>query len=137
MQEFTDDLMSYITAADAVVAMGGYNTVCEILSAGKPATIVPRFKPSKEQLLRAARISRLGLCNMIHPQQLTPNLLINSLLSQLSVDQLTPTIQLDLNALPRISHYIRQLLSLKVQASKVNYIYRTYPEASPLVAALQ
>ena len=139
IKEFTDDLMSYITAADAVVAMGGYNTVCEILSARKPATIIPRCKPSKEQLMRAARISRLGLCKMIHPQQLTPNLLVNSLLSQLSFDLLTPTIQLDLNALPRISHCIRELLSLKMQESKVCYIHRTYPESSnlDLVAALQ
>src|SRR5699024_1770372 len=30
--EFTDDLTSYICAADAVVSMGGYNSVCEILS---------------------------------------------------------------------------------------------------------
>lgn len=137
IQEFTDDLMSYITAADAVVAMGGYNTVCEILSAGKPATIVPRFKPSKEQLMRAARISRLGLCKMIHPQQLTPNLLVNSLLNQLFLEGLTPTIQLDLNALPRISHHIGKLLSLKVKKSKVSYIHCRYPEASNLVAALQ
>ena len=137
MREFTDDLMSYITAADAVVAMGGYNTVCEILSARKPATIIPRFKPSKEQLMRAARISRLGLCKMINPQQLTPNLLVDSLLSNLSVDRLTPTIQLDLNALPRISHYIDQLLSLKIQENKISYIHRTYPESSNLVAAIQ
>ena len=130
MREFTDDLMSYITAADAVIAMGGYNTVCEILSARKPATIVPRFKPSKEQLMRAARISRLGLCKMIHPQQLTPKLLIDTLLSQLSIDRLTPAIQLDLNALPRISHYIGQLLSLKLQENKISYIHRTYPELS-------
>ncbi|MDJ0695068.1 glycosyltransferase [Mastigocoleus sp. MO_188.B34] len=137
MREFTDDLMSYMTAADAVVGMGGYNTVCEILSARKPATIVPRFKPSKEQLMRAARISRLGLCKMIHPQHLTPDALANSLLSQLSFDQLTPKIQLDLNALPRISHYIGQLLSLKVEQSKVFYISSPHSESSNLVAALQ
>lgn len=137
MREFTNDLMSYITAADTVVAMGGYNTVCEILSARKPATIIPRFKPSKEQLMRAARISRLGLCKMIHPQQLTPSLLVNSALSQLSFDRFTPTIQLDLNALPRISHYISQLLSLKVQESKISYIHRSCPESTNLVAALQ
>ena len=30
--------------ADRVIAMGGYNTLCEVLSFGKPALIVPRVK---------------------------------------------------------------------------------------------
>jgi predicted glycosyltransferase len=48
-----------------VVAMGGYNTFCEILSFGKPALIVPRTAPRQEQFLRAARAERLGLLRML------------------------------------------------------------------------
>jgi predicted glycosyltransferase len=48
-----------------VVAMGGYNTFCEILSFGKPALIVPRTAPRQEQFLRAARAERLGLVRML------------------------------------------------------------------------
>jgi predicted glycosyltransferase len=48
-----------------VVAMGGYNTFCEILSFGKPALIVPRTAPRQEQFLRAARAARLGLVRML------------------------------------------------------------------------
>jgi predicted glycosyltransferase len=44
-----------------VVAMGGYNTFCEILSFGKPALLVPRTEPRQEQLLRAERAAQLGL----------------------------------------------------------------------------
>jgi predicted glycosyltransferase len=47
--------------AAAVVAMGGYNTFCEILSFGKPALLVPRTRPRLEQHLRAERAARLGL----------------------------------------------------------------------------
>src|SRR5688572_17227395 len=32
--EFTPDLISYLAAADLVVSMAGYNTVCEMLSLG-------------------------------------------------------------------------------------------------------
>lgn len=39
--------------AHCVVAMGGYNTFCEILSFDKPALIVPRVKPRLEQAIRA------------------------------------------------------------------------------------
>lgn len=48
-----------------VVAMGGYNTFCEILSFDKPALIVPRTEPRLEQWLRAERAARLGLVRML------------------------------------------------------------------------
>ncbi len=51
--------------AIGVVAMGGYNTFCEILSFGKPALIVPRTRPRKEQLLRARRAETLGLVRVL------------------------------------------------------------------------
>ena len=39
--------------ADMVVSMAGYNTVCELLSFGRNAILVPRAEPVKEQLIRA------------------------------------------------------------------------------------
>ena len=54
-----------VAPALGVVAMGGYNTFCEILSFGKPALIVPRTTPRREQYLRAERAERLGLVHML------------------------------------------------------------------------
>jgi predicted glycosyltransferase len=51
--------------AAAVVAMGGYNTFCEILSLDKRALIVPRTKPRLEQHIRAVEAERLGLARML------------------------------------------------------------------------
>ena len=48
-----------------VVAMGGYNTFCEILSFDKPAIIVPRTKPRLEQFIRAQRAEQLGMVRMM------------------------------------------------------------------------
>jgi len=48
-----------------VVAMGGYNTFCEILSFDKRALIVPRTQPRLEQYIRAARAAELGLVTML------------------------------------------------------------------------
>jgi len=45
----------------AVVAMGGYNTFCEILSFDKPALLLPRVAPRREQLIRAMKARDLGL----------------------------------------------------------------------------
>jgi predicted glycosyltransferase len=47
--------------AVGVVAMGGYNTFCEILSLDKRAILIPRVKPRQEQLLRANRAAEMGL----------------------------------------------------------------------------
>jgi predicted glycosyltransferase len=51
--------------AIAVVAMGGYNTFCEVLSLDKRALIVPRTTPRLEQFIRASRASSLGLVSML------------------------------------------------------------------------
>ena len=51
--------------AAGVVAMGGYNTFCEILTFDKPAVIVPRRKPRMEQFIRASRAHSIGLVRML------------------------------------------------------------------------
>ena len=67
-----DDLTAYVAAADVVVSMGGHSTICEILSFARPAVIVPRAAPRREQLIRAEALSKRGLVRMIHPDELTP-----------------------------------------------------------------
>ncbi len=51
--------------AKAIVAMGGYNTFCELLTLNKPALVVPRTVPRREQFLRAKKAEELGLIRMI------------------------------------------------------------------------
>ena len=52
-------------AADLVVSMGGYNTVCEILSQGTVSLIIPRDQPRQEQLIRAQALKARGLIDCI------------------------------------------------------------------------
>lgn len=52
--------------AAGVVAMGGYNTFCEILSFDRKAIMVPRTRPRREQLIRAQRAENLGLARMLN-----------------------------------------------------------------------
>jgi predicted glycosyltransferase len=133
MGEFTDDLMSYVAAADAVVAMGGYNTTCEILTVSKPAVVVPRIKPSREQCIRAEHLSKLGVLGAIHPNDLTPDILLRSLLQQLQTPQIyLPTINLD--GLPKISQYISALLAKK--KSVMPLCYNKSPEQLPDLAMI-
>jgi predicted glycosyltransferase len=61
-----DAQMEHLMAkAIGVVAMGGYNTFCEILSFDKRALIIPRTRPRMEQYLRATRAKEYGLVSML------------------------------------------------------------------------
>lgn len=62
---FDSKLETLMNRATAVVAMGGYNTFCELLSFDKPALIVPRTRPRLEQYIRAMAAQRLGLVSAI------------------------------------------------------------------------
>jgi len=61
-----------ITAADLVISMGGYNTICEILTQQTPALIIPRESPRQEQLIRAKRLKSQGLLDFIPWTEVTP-----------------------------------------------------------------
>jgi predicted glycosyltransferase len=62
---FDANLEALMAGAAGVVAMGGYNTFCEILSMDKPALIVPRRRPRLEQLIRSQRAEAVGLVRML------------------------------------------------------------------------
>ena len=66
---FHPRLERLLADAQGVVAMGGYNTFCEILSMDKPAIICPRTKPRQEQLIRASSAEELGLVRMLSPER--------------------------------------------------------------------
>jgi len=66
---FNARLESLMARAAGVVAMGGYNTFCEILSFDKRALIVPRTAPRLEQFIRAQRAEELGLLTMLSEQE--------------------------------------------------------------------
>lgn len=65
MTDFVPGMERLMATAAGVVAMGGYNTFCEILSFDKPALIVPRTTPRLEQFIRASRAEELGLASML------------------------------------------------------------------------
>ena len=62
---FDSNVEQLMQGASGVVAMGGYNTFCEILTLDKPALIAPRTKPRMEQYIRASRAQDLGLITML------------------------------------------------------------------------
>lgn len=72
---FHPQMEQLIAAADLVISMGGYNTICEILSQQTPALIIPRETPRKEQLIRAEKLTEQGLIDYIPWKKVTAQLL--------------------------------------------------------------
>ena len=68
-RNFDSRLERLMIEARGVIAMGGYNTFCEILSFDKPAALAPRITPRMEQYLRVAAAERIGLVRMLPPVQ--------------------------------------------------------------------
>lgn len=110
--EFSDDMMGLIEACDLTVAMGGYNTVCELLTLRKRAILVPRVTPVQEQWIRAQHLHRLGLVRAIHPDALTPAALAQAVREELGCVNVTPQAlyQLDMNGLERVREHLHALL---------------------------
>jgi predicted glycosyltransferase len=69
VMSFLADLDRVMPKAKAIIGMGGYNTFCEILSADRPALIVPRTKPRMEQTIRAERMAKAGIVKWLSDEE--------------------------------------------------------------------
>lgn len=77
-----------IQKAAAVVTLGGYNSLCEVLLARKKALVVPRAGPSAEQRTRSQAFSERGLIRVLDSSDATPERLTQELLHLVDDDDL-------------------------------------------------
>jgi predicted glycosyltransferase len=81
---FVPELPSAFAAVDALVSMGGYNTLTEAAASGVPTVCVPRVSPRTEQLIRARAFARMGLLTLVEPERLDARALGNEVASALT-----------------------------------------------------
>lgn len=120
-EDFTDDMPSCMEAADAVVSMGGYNTVCEVLSLRKPALIVPRSRPVKEQAMRAIRMAKQGYLACMLDTDVNPDALIAAAM-RLTMNggaQIRARKALPFNGLDRIAEIVRRRAPLRPSVAQL------------------
>lgn len=87
---FDANVEMLMSRSSGVIAMGGYNTFCEILSFDKPSIIVPRTVPRLEQYVRASQAEKLGLVRMLTEEGGRPPLEMANALRGL-LDQPSPS----------------------------------------------
>jgi len=94
--DFDPDFVAAVRAADAVVCMGGYNSLAESVYFGKRPIVVPRVPGSEEQVLRAKGFARLGLATVVGPDPLSASALWQAIDGELSrADIPAPTLEFD------------------------------------------
>jgi predicted glycosyltransferase len=83
IQHVSRDVMSLISAADVVVANGGYQQTCELLTLRRRAVVVPATGDAAEQNLRAERLAEIGLLRLIRPNRFDAQKLLAAVLGEL------------------------------------------------------
>jgi predicted glycosyltransferase len=96
--------------SDVVISTARYGNVCDILSFGHRAVLVPRAEPDWEQLIRAQRLESLSMFEVIELHALSPEVLIGKMLDALESGR-RPRGVIDLGGLPHISERARAMLA--------------------------
>ncbi len=117
--EFVHEIEKLVAASDRIVAMGGYNTVCEVLAARKPLLLVPRVAPRREQAIRAERLEALGLASVLLPGELATDKLDRWLVA--SHPEPDPS-GIDLGGLLRIPALLAALLAESSEGGRVSAV---------------
>jgi predicted glycosyltransferase len=88
-RHYIPHLSALFGSVDALVAMGGYNTLVEAAALGVPTVCVPRTYPRMEQLMRAEAFERLGLLQLCHPERLQAQQLRSHIGKALNISKTT------------------------------------------------
>lgn len=122
-------LRPFLATAGVVVSMGGYNTAAEIVSLGTRAVMVPRTwkygehlkgqaaGEEAEQRLRAESLARMGLADVVMPEELGPERLAMAIRAQLERPARSGPAGVDLGGLRVVSDQLLGLASRNGVAS--------------------
>jgi predicted glycosyltransferase len=119
---FSRNVLDLFAAANVVVSMGGYNTLCEVLALGKKSVVIPRTSPRREQLIRARRFEELGLVDCLDPRDLEPGSLLAAVDKAL-IESESPgassngAVALDFGGLSRVSRELSAALQYNLGAA--------------------
>ena len=83
LRRYTSQLLAYMEKADLSLSLCGYNTTMNILRTGVNSLVLPSDKDS-EQIIRAEKLEKLGILQVIRPDELKPELLAQKIINCLN-----------------------------------------------------
>lgn len=124
---FAPHVPQLVRDASAVVSMGGYNSLAEIMATTTPALIVPRSARRQEQRLRAEALAAAGVVDVLTPEQLTSQRLSAWLIEALPKRCLRDSV--DLDGLTRLGDVVAAGLAVRPSTS--------LPQTAPLAVPVE
>jgi predicted glycosyltransferase len=132
------DSLSYLAAADLVVAMAGYNTTAEILSLARRALLVPRAGPSAEQTMRASRFAERGWVRWLPPESLSADTLAGAVLEALATTAEPAAVAPDLGGRQRaVAHLLSKPNGRDARGARSRFGLPRLPGEPPRAAATE
>jgi len=110
-RNFVPELPSEFASLDALVCMGGYNTLAEAAASGVPTVCIPRIEPTRDQLVRAQAFESRGLVRLVDTERLEPELLRSEVESALAGGSRPNGPGLDLGGDRRAAHHLLEVAS--------------------------
>ena len=111
IERYTTDFLTHLAHADLSISMAGYNTCMNLLSTGTRAIVYPfTGNNNEEQTIRAEKLARLGLVDVVYKQELTPAVLAEKIVRQLNA-KTTATPLLDLRGVEKTASFLNTLVA--------------------------
>jgi len=114
LERYTHHFLSRLGEADLSVSMAGYNTCMNVLTTGCRALVLPFANPgNEEQTIRANRLERLGLVQVIRPNELRPDQLADKMRASLAMEP--PGHRIDTRGVERTEELITDLVGGRIE----------------------
>ena len=85
IEKYSPDFHSCLRQADLSISMGGYNTIMNLLATGVRSLVYPYTANNyQEQHIRAGKLERLGVVELLHPEMLVPEVLAQKITGMLA-----------------------------------------------------
>ncbi len=112
LRRYTAHLLDYMSKASLSISLGGYNTTMNILRTGVKAMIFPS-NDGDEQKIRGEKLERLGIVQVIRPQDLNPDGLAQKMIDCLNQEPVGAKItSLELQGAKKTAALLTDLLAV-------------------------
>ena len=110
IRRYTSHLIDYMTKAELSISLAGYNTTMNILGTGVRSLVFPSASEHQagEQTLRSEKLERLGVVNILRPEELAPDRLAAKIITCLN-QKVSPH-RFDLQGAKKSSLRLKELL---------------------------
>jgi len=103
--------LGYLEAADLVITMAGYNSICEILNLKKKALVIPREGPRAEQRMRSRMFADRGIVDVLYANELSPRKLAARIVANLADSSVPHELGIDTNG----ANYVARLFAQRTR----------------------